>query len=640
LQQLVIGQGEVAQREYAEFAEWCETRARDLGHELSTGKASAAMLKSSAEESAEKIAALTARVEELAESIASDEEDLQKATTIRDTERSDFLAAEKELMDIIGILRRAAVQLERDAAKNSGSSLLQTRSTGDFVQALSAMVQASLIDGADGARLTAFVQAARGESDDLEQGAPSASTYDRQDANILEVLQDLQEKAEDQLEAARKKEVAAAQNFELRKQALDDEIRFAKRDMEQAKKGIASYAEKKSTAEGELQKSTKDLVADGGTKSALRHECMAKAEDFATETKSRAEELKALAAAKQMLQEVVSGSASDDASFLQLRAAEPVGFGVLRQVRVLARRQRSAELAQLATQMASALHGRDPFAKVEALLADMLAKLQEAAGMDATRKAHCDKELNETAEKKSDKSDDIEKLATSIDVSRARSSKLKEEVAALQSALARLAKSQQEADRLRQEEHTAFLASKAETEKALTLLRSALRVLKEYYGQEAAHEDSEGGASGIIGLIEVCESLFEKSLADITSEEEAAAAEYTAVSKANDIEKAAKEKDVAYKVQESTMLDKTLAEESADRDRTQAELDALLEYQARLQGDCSGTAESYEERKSRRAAEIAGLRAAQATLEGETALLQRGVVHQRLRGRQRVLRAA
>lgn len=51
-------------------------------------------------------------------------------------ERSDFLAAEKELMDIIGILRRAAVQLERDAAKNSGSSLLQTRSTGDFVQAL------------------------------------------------------------------------------------------------------------------------------------------------------------------------------------------------------------------------------------------------------------------------------------------------------------------------------------------------------------------------------------------------------------------------------------------------------------------------------------------------------------------------
>lgn len=63
-------------------------------------------------------------------------------------------------------------------------------------------------------------------------------------------------------------------------------------------------------------------------------------------------------------------------------------------------------------------------------------------------------------------------------------------------------------------------------------MRSALRVLKEYYGQEAAHEDSEGGASGIIGLIEVCESLFEKSLADITSEEEAAAAEYTAVSKA------------------------------------------------------------------------------------------------------------
>lgn len=66
--------------------------------------------------------------------------------------------------------------------------------------------------------------------------------------------------------------------------------------------------------------------------------------------------------------------------------------------------------------------------------------------------------------------------------------------------------------------------------------------LKEYYAQDSAdHDKAEGSASGIIGLIEVCESDYSKNLAEVTSEEETAVAEYTEVSNANAIEKAAKE---------------------------------------------------------------------------------------------------
>merc|ERR1712223_2091877 len=94
----------------------------------------------------------------------------------------------------------------------------------------------------------------------------------------------------------------------------------------------------------------------------------------------------------------------------------------------------------------------DPFAKVKGLISDMIAKLEEAAGADATEKAFCDKELSETTAKKDEKTAEIEKLTTKIDQMSAATAKLTEEVAALQKALADLAAAQAEMDKLRGEE--------------------------------------------------------------------------------------------------------------------------------------------------------------------------------------------
>merc|ERR1712223_1570002 len=102
----------------------------------------------------------------------------------------------------------------------------------------------------------------------------------------------------------------------------------------------------------------------------------------------------------------------------------------------------------------------DPFAKVKGLISDMIAKLEEAAGADATEKAFCDKELSE-------KTAEIEKLTTKIDQMSAASAKLKEEVAALQKALADLAAAQAEMDKLRGEESTVYKKNKADMEEGL-----------------------------------------------------------------------------------------------------------------------------------------------------------------------------
>jgi len=254
----------------------------------------------------------------------------------------------------------------------------------------------------------------------------------------------------------------------------------------------------------------------------------------------------------------------------------------------------------------------------------MIEKLLKDAEADATEKAFCDKEMAETETKKADKEAAIEKLNTQIDSMSAKSAKLKEEVATLEKELADLAKAQAEMDKLRAEEKAAFEANSAEMKKGVEGVQLALKVLNEYYAKDGkAHGAAEGAGSGIIGLLEVCESDFSKGLAEMTSAEESAAAEYETTTKENEITKATKTQDVKYKTKESKGLDKAIAEATADKGTVQEELDAVLEYYKGIKERCVAKAETYAEIVKRREAEIAGLKEALTILDGEAVLLQK-----------------
>merc|ERR1719330_1443829 len=171
------------------------------------------------------------------------------------------------------------------------------------------MVQASLISSSDATRLTAFVQDAQRateSSDEDDLGAPAADVYRSHSGNIVDVLQDLTEKAEAQLAAARNTETSNLNHFEMLKQSLEDSIRVESEEMSDARKGIAASQGRKSAATGDLQVTTSDLAADQEAKATLHHNCMTKASTFEAETKSRGEELKALAEAKKVIVEATS----------------------------------------------------------------------------------------------------------------------------------------------------------------------------------------------------------------------------------------------------------------------------------------------------------------------------------------------
>jgi len=637
LQGKIIGEGNDAQKVYDEFSEFCEDRSRNLGFEIKTGKAEVNDLTAAIENEVATAASLTAKIEELSASISVDEADHKAATEIRAKEQAAFSAEEKELADIIDTLGRAISIVEKEM--KGGASMMQLKNAGGVVQALTVMVQATAISSADASKLTALLQ--NSETDDeLDAGAPAGAVYKSASGGIVATLQDLFEKAENQLEAARSTETKSVQAYQMLAQSLTDEISFGNKDLEKTKKNLAASSEAKATATGDLSVTSKDLSGDTATLSTLHQDCMKGADDFEAESKSRGEELQALATAKKVIGETTGGAAGQSYSFLQetsrstiSSAADLANFEAVRFVRDLARKQNSPALAQLASRMAQAMRtsSGDPFAKVKSLIKNMIEKLLSESQADATEKAFCDKEMAETEAKKADNEATIEKQSTQIDSMTAKSSKLKGQVAELQKQLAALARTQAEADKVRAEEKGAFDTNSAEMDKGVKGIQLALKVLRDYYAQDAAHQSADGAGSGIIGLLEVVEADFSKGLAEMRAAEQSAVSEHDKLSKANAIEGAVKEQDVKYKTKESKGLDKDTADTNGDRATVQEELDAVNEYYKNLKGRCVAKAETHADRVARRDAEIAGLKEALSILSGEAVLLQSTAKHM-LRG--------
>merc|ERR1719424_1968751 len=264
------------------------------------------------------------------------------------------------------------------------------------------------------------------------------------------------------------------------------------------------------------------------------------------------EELKVLAEAVKI---IVEATSFVQTSFIQTRmevAMQSVSSKLAKFVRKIAKEQNSSSLAQLAARIvamsrAGASSSSDPFVKIRGMIEEMITKLEDQMGAEAQEKAYCDEEMSKTEEKKADLEGVVKKLTNHIDESSAKSAQLKEEVATLQEELAALAKEQETMDKVRAEEHAAFVEEKATLDKGLTGLRKALQVLKDHFGASAslvqtdnsqpappagAPADAGAGAS-IITILEVAESDMAKELVKVETQEADEAAAYEEMTQEN-----------------------------------------------------------------------------------------------------------
>lgn len=649
----ITAEGEKEAKAYKEYVEWCDNAAANVNYEIKTAKSKKEELSAAIAKNSDDIASSVSKIEDLAAAITADGTELKEATSVRDKEAADFSASEAELVDSVDTLGRAITIIGREMSKNP--ALVQQVESGDMgklLKSLSAVIDAAAFSVSDREHLVAMVQSRQSAGDEEDSDAPAPAAYKSHSSNILDVLEDLKEKAEEELADLRKAESSAKHNYEMLKQSLEDQIAADTKDMNEEKADKAAAEESKATAVGDLAETTKALANAEEVLQTTGTTCMTVAADHEATVKSREEELKTIATAKKILMDTTSGAEGQTYSFFQVVSqtgsslhtrADLANAEIVNLVKKLAREQHSVALAQLASKIAAVVRygassGEDPFEKVKALIKDMIVKLEKEQDSEASEKAYCDEEMAKTKAKKEELDYTISKLTAKIDKAASKSASLKDDVKTAQSDLAKLAKSQAEMDKIRSEEHADYVEAKEDLELGLSGVRKALSVLKEYYGsatssallQDTAnqpakpeiHEKAAGAGGSIIDILEVVENDFAKNLATEETQEADAASEYDKTTQENKITKAMKEQDVKYKTKEFKGLDKDIAELSSDRETTNTELAAVLEYDGKLKERCIAKPETYEERKKRREAEIAGLKEALSILKGE-ALVQR-----------------
>jgi len=640
----VTADGEASAKTYAEFYELCEDNARDLQFEIKTATANVESLEAAISKAASDIAVAETKIADLATSVASDTKDLNEATALREKEHKDFLVADKEMAETVDTLKRAIAILE-DHVK--GAAFVQNSSK--ITDALNLIVNSEFIQSADKAKVQALLQAQNGDSDEQPAGAPAAAVYETNEGttSILQVLEDLLEKAEMAKDGSVKDEMTARHNFEMTEQKLKDSIAVEGAELSETKKSKAASEQAKANAEGDLAVTSKDKDTDAKNLKGLQERCMTTASEYEEEQKERQDELNALAEAKKILEEKAQeASGRAYKSFMQvqnhlrakarLATKQPVNSKVMQRLQKLADETHETALLTLASRVKSAVAlSDDPFAKVRGLISEMIEKLLADQAKEDSHKAWCDEETAETTAKKEDKEDIVSDLTGKIDKANARVAKLTDEVALLQSELGTIAINQKEMDKIRGEEKEQFAKAKKDYEDGVEGVTLALKVLREYYAQPeesftqkdmneamsmVQQKKETDSATGIMGMLEVILSDFSKLLAEGQAGEDMAQTDYETQTQMNKLTTLTKSKDVEYKTKEKKELGKMLEESKEDLASTQTELDSINQYFASIQKSCVVKAEPYEERKRRREAELAGLKEALAILEGESLL--------------------
>lgn len=326
LQAQVSDEGNEAGKVFEDEKKLCSRRSSELRHSHDGVKAE--LEKSDAElaQASIEIDTMSTKIEEMAMSIASSENDLKEAQKLRDEEASVFSKEEQGLVSTVDALDRALAIIGHEQRKvYKSKSLLQMEDSAlPLVEALSAVVEASSVSTADGQRLMALVQSsqkavATEDAEDADVDAalgvePSPVAYQSKSGNLLAVLNEVLEKAQGELEKLRREEQEKLHSFQLLKQSLEAKMKLLNRDMASAQELKTEASQKKAAAEGSLVSAKKSMSEAAIALQDLQGSCLKKAAKFEKDMQARSEEVKALQEAKNAIAAKMGG----DVSFLQL----------------------------------------------------------------------------------------------------------------------------------------------------------------------------------------------------------------------------------------------------------------------------------------------------------------------------------
>jgi chromosome segregation ATPase len=664
IQKKVEAEGERDLDLHEKFMCYCKTGASKLAESIAAAEAKIKGTGSASAEAAGQKSQLEAGLATAKADRTSAKEAIAKATAIRAEEAAAFAASKSESETNIAALTKALASIEKGVA----GSFLQT----DAAQRVRQAVEAGNMADLDRQDVMSFLSG--------ESSAPSSQ--------IIGILKQLGDEM-----AADLKDAVASENAAI--QAFDDLVAAKTKEIN----ALTVAVEEKSTRLGEVGVSmaqmggamgdAEDSLADDKKFLAdLEKNCGTAQATYDAVVKSRTEELLALADTINLLN-------SDEALEL-FKKVLPSAAASLVQVEVSTATVRARALSLIRSNhnpkfdfIALALRGKaNGFAKVIAMVDDMVASLKKEQEDDNSKKEYCAKEFDSSEDKKKqlEQADsDADKAIADTDETLAT---LAEEIKALQDGIKSLDAQVADATAQRKQENGAYKELMTGNTAAKELIGMAKNRLQKFYnpklykappkrelteeqriavsmGETLAPTPAPGGISGtgitafaqdleepapapqavagpskkteesggVIAMLDLLVKDLDKEMTVGETDEKDAQADYEQAMADSKKKRADDAKTLGDKEADKAEAESQLEDHKDTKASLGKELQANGEYIASLHGECDWLLQNFDSRKEARTGEIDALGKAKAVLSGaDYSLLQTS--SRSLRGRQ------
>merc|ERR1719297_608618 len=308
----------------------------------------------------------------------------------------------------------------------------------------------------------------------------------------------------------------------------------------------------------------------------------------------------------------------------------------------------------------------DPFTKVKKLIQQLIERLLAEATAEATKKGFCDTELGKARKDRDYRLQDVKSLSVELGSLEAKRDELKAEIAQLTEDIEALEKALKEATELgkarkdrdfryqdvkslsvelgsleakRDEEKAENLQTIKDASSGLEAVTEAIAILSAFYKQAAkatvlaqaspVDEDTQGpgfegaykgkqeASTGIIGMLEVIKSDFDRTVRHTTEAEAKAHADHVLFDRESKTDISGKETKKKLDEEDLATTLTTIEQKMTDLQTAQDLLESALKAIEALKPTCIDTGMSYEERVAKREEEIEALKKALCILDPE-----------------------
>jgi len=664
LQLQVLAEGEAEAATYNKFACFCKTTQKEKSEAIKEGKSEKESLSADIKKFSKQRDDLDKKIAKLAAEIKKSEGIQEKATTASDAAHKEYKTNEEDLKAALYALTNAIKVLKG----SNTPSLVQLQSISKTLKQASLLADALGLEGAAVKNAaTFFLQQGSGDV------PVEMEDYKFHSSGIIDTLEKLLGDFRKTKAGVDADEVERVQEYDMLMQKETDFVKAKTLAMNEAKQERDQKIEDIGTASQELTTVSADLLDNMEYLDELNTVCSQKAKTWDQRTKLRANELTAITQATGIVKATVAektqastirfaqtGSvvhladavASSDSAmeaieaeaevseeapgFLQQRSVqkhEPEDAGrqlIISLLNNKGKELKSTLLSSLATKIAA-----DPFAKIKKLIQELIERLLTEAANEANQKGWCDKATADATQKRSYAADKIEDLNAKMAKLAALSDKLEEELKTLNEEIKELQDAQADAEKARKEESAENDNTVKEAKAGLDAVKMAIDILDKFYKTSAkasvdlslaqgplddapdagfeigeAYKGAGAESGGIIGMMEVIQSDFERTISETKKAE--AAAEKEHLEFMTETSKSLAEKTVAQK-EKKRLKDETDNNFNDAEDEMSSQTKILvtsIKELMELKEACVDTGMSYADRVAMREQEIASLKKA------------------------------